>query len=62
MLWWAAMEGINATRDDVLDLIEEIIHLRTAADFDTLPIPPPHPQPDPTLFPNPWAEEWPGNP
>ena len=68
MLWAAAMEGLNCSRDDALDLIEEICRLR---EFANLPPPADIPSPvQPTAFsilstpeaPIPWDEEFPGNP
>lgn len=69
MLWAAAMEGLNATNDDVLDLIEEICRLREIANLaplDHIPTPA-NPAAIPLqaheiLFPCPWDEEFPGNP
>ena len=59
MLWAAAMEGLLATRDDVLDLIEEICRLRQQATTTS-------PQEFSILrTPNaalPWDDEFPGNP
>lgn len=63
VLWLAAMEGLSASREDVLDLIDEIQHLRVTCDLPTAQIPPnalitigTDRQPDP------WAVEWPVNP
>lgn len=58
VLWEAAMEGSLATRDDVLDLIDEIRRLRQQA-----------PQQGPQEFsilrtpnsPLPWDDTFPGN-
>lgn len=65
MLWLAAMEGLNCSRDDVLDLIDEIKFLRITLDMSYPQLPPPRPFPavvlDSGLMPDPWAEELPGN-
>lgn len=63
MLWEAAMAGLNATNDDVLDLIEEVCRLRAeteaaagisqAQEFSLLR------SPDAAL---PWDEQFPVNP
>ena len=63
VLWLAAMEGLSASREDVLDLIDEIQHLRTTCDLPAAALPPA------TLVtigtdrdPDPWGIEWPPNP
>ena len=60
MLWAEALRGINASNDEVLDLIEEICHLRTTCGMDAPALPPTRSTFQ--LFPDPWSEEWPGNP
>ncbi len=58
MLWAAAMEGLLATRDDILDLIEEIQRLRQQVsqqgpqEFSILRTP---------NSPLPWDDTFPGN-
>ena len=65
-LWEAALEGSMASREDVLDLIDEIKFLRISLDM-TEPELPPAPTTTPValedgLMPDPWADEFPGNP
>lgn len=58
------MEGLSCSRDDVLDLIDEIKYLRITLDWTYPEIPPRPAMPvvlDGQLFPDPWAEEFPGN-
>lgn len=65
MLWLAAVEGLSCSRDDVLDLIDEIKFLRITLDM-SYPKLPPEPQftavvLDGDLMPDPWADEFTGN-
>ncbi len=59
-----AVEGLFATRDDILDLIDEIKFLRMTLDMAYPELPP---RPDVPVqlqdgkWPDPWAEEFPGN-
>jgi len=65
ILWVAAVEGLHATRDDVLDLIDEIKFLRMTLDMAYPELPPRPIVPvvvQNGLFPDPWADEFPGNP
>lgn len=62
MLWAEAMSGINASKDDLLDLIEEICHLRITCDMPAPPLPKTRDNFHQLLFPDAWASEWPGNP
>ena len=63
-LWEAALEGSMASREDVLDLIDEIKYLRIS-----LALPTPEFTPPPTtrvvleagLMPTPWDHDFPGN-
>ena len=59
------MEGMNTSRDDILDLIDEIKFLRTSLDMTIPQIPPELPttpvQLDGGLMPDPWADEVTGN-
>ena len=67
-LWGEAMEGINTSRDDVLDLIDEIRHLSMFCGMDipkmpvVAPVPPPMTDEQIEKLSDPWADEWPGNP
>lgn len=40
-LWLAAMEGSQITKDDVLDVIDEVCRLREVANLPPPPIPTP---------------------
>lgn len=40
-LWMAAMEGAQITKDDVLDVIDEVCRLRELANLPPPPIPTP---------------------
>lgn len=60
VLWAEAMKGINASKDDVLDLIEEVCHLRAHYEGDAPNLP--KTRNSLTPFPDPWSDEWPGNP
>ena len=65
MLWLAATEGLQASRDDVLDLIDEIQYLRATCD---LPVADFTNSRTMTVVigsdqtPDPWETEWPPNP
>ena len=64
VLWLAAVEGLHATRDDILDLIDEIKFLRMTLDmaYPELPDRPEVPVVlQSELMPDPWSEEFPGN-
>ena len=64
-LWLAAVEGLSTSRDDILDLIDEIKFLRTTLDMTIPSIPPEPPLTsvalEGDLMPDPWADELPGN-
>ena len=64
-LWLAAVEGLNTSRDDVLDLIDEIKFLRITLDMTVPQLPPEPPLTDVVLdgdlMPDPWASEATGN-
>lgn len=70
-LWNEAVQGLSASNEDILDLIEEVTYLRDTYNIPT-PELPKRPAPTrlrlvdcttpTTLSPDPWAEEWPGNP
>ena len=64
-MWLAAVEGLSTSRDDILDLIDEIKFLRITLDM-SYPKLPPEPPLTPValegdLMPDPWADEIPGN-
>lgn len=63
-LWQEAVKGLGASNDDVLDLIQEVVFLRDTYNLPSpdLPIPKKAEPQTSTLSPDPWAEEWPGNP
>lgn len=63
LLWLEAIKGLQASREDILDLIEEIQYLRVTCDMDPVALPPRQDLPIPAgIRSDPWAEEWPGNP
>lgn len=59
------MEGMSTSRDDILDLIDEIKFLRTTLDMTIPQIPPEPPLTvvalEGDLMPDPWADEATGN-
>ena len=63
VLWLAAVEGLHATRDDILDLIDEIKFLRITLDMAYPELPPRTEVPvsHDDLMPDPWSTEFPGN-
>ncbi len=64
ILWLAAMEGLSCSREDILDLIDEIKFLRITLDWaypDLPPAPPTVEVLENGLVPDPWAEEFTGN-
>ena len=63
MLWQEAMTGAQATRDDVMDLIEEVKFLRDTCDLPCPDLPKATiPATVASSSCDPWANEWPGNP
>lgn len=56
------MEGLNCSRDDVLDLIEEVCRLREMANLPPPAEIPSPVQPLPALIRMNWDDEFPGNP